>query len=65
MSKARIVELDAGRADAAAGAGAGEQFANDLGARTSGVRVGAETNGSEVVGRGVLVGECVDRGEGG
>ena len=36
-----------------------------LGVRTGGVGVGVETNGSEVVGRGVLVGEGVDQGEGG
>ena len=35
-----VVELDAGGADAPAGAGAAEQSANDLGARTGGVRVG-------------------------
>ena len=60
-----VVELDAGRADAPAGAGAGEQSADGLGVRTGGVGVGVETNGSEVVGRGVLGSEGVDRGEGG
>ena len=60
-----VVELDAGRWDAPAGAGAAEQSPDGLGVRTVGVGVGVETNGSEVVGRGVLVGEGVDRGEGG
>ena len=60
-----VVELDAGRADAPAGAGASEQSADGLGVRPGGVGVGVETNGSKVVGRGVLVGEGVDRGEGG
>ena len=59
------MELDAGRADAPAGAGAAEQSSDGRGAGTGGVGVGVETNGSEVVGRGVLVGEGVDRGEGG
>ena len=58
-----VVELDAGRAGAPAGAG--EQSADGLAVRPGGVGVGIEANGSEVVGRGVLVGESVDRGEGG
>ena len=61
----RVVELDAGRADAPAGAGAAEQSPDGPGVRPGGVGVGVETNGGEVVGRGVLVGEGVDRGEGG
>ena len=60
-----VVELDAGRADAPAGAGAAEQSSDGLGVRAGGVGVGVETNRGEVVGRGVLVGEGVDRGEGG
>ena len=60
-----VVELDAGRADAPAGAGAAEQSPDGLGVRTGGVGVGVETSRGEVVGRGVLVGEGVDRGEGG
>ena len=42
-----------------------EQPANGLGVRPGGVGVGVETNGREVVGRGVLVREGVGRGEGG
>ena len=60
-----VVELDAGRADAPAGAGAAEQSANDLGVRTGGVRVGVGTYRGELVGRGVVVGEGVGLGEGG
>ena len=60
-----VVELDAGRADAPAVAGAAEQSADGPGVRTGGVGVGVETNGGEVVGRGVVVGEGVDGGEGG
>ena len=56
-----VVELDAGRADAPAGAGAGEQSPDGLGVPPGGVGVGVETNGREVVGRSVLVGEGVDR----
>ncbi|MCY4497857.1 MAG: hypothetical protein OXC14_11280 [Rhodospirillaceae bacterium] len=58
-----IVELDADRTDAPAGAGAAEQSSDRPGAGTGGVGVGVEACGGEVVGRGVLVGEGVDRGE--
>ena len=60
-----VVELDAGRSDRPAGAGAAEQSPDGLRVRTVGVGVGVETNGGEVVGRGVLVGEGVGRGESG
>ena len=60
-----VVELDAGRADAPAGAGDGKQSPDGLGGRPGGIGVGVETNGREVVGRGVVVGEGVDRGEAG
>ena len=57
------VELDTGRADWPAGAGAAEQSADGLRVRTGGVGVGVGTNRGEVLGRGVLIGEGVDRGE--
>ena len=59
------MELYAGRADAPAGAGAAEQSSDGLGVRAGGVEVGVGTNRGEVLGVGVLVGEGVDRGEGG
>ena len=49
------MELDAGRADAPAGAGAAEQSSNGPGVRTGGVG----TNRGEVVDRGVHVGARV------
>ncbi len=60
---AGLVELDAGLADAAAGAGAAERSSDGLGVRAGGVGVGVRANRGEVVGRGVLVGEGVDRDE--
>ena len=56
------MELDAGRADAPAGAGTAAQSSNGRGVRAGGVGVGA--NRREVVDRGAVVGEGVDRGEG-
>ena len=56
------MELDAGRADAPAGAGTAAQSSNGRGVRAGGVGVGA--NRREVVDPGAVVGEGVDRGEG-
>ena len=60
-----VVELDAGRSGAPAGAGTAEESSDGLRVRSGGVGVVVGTNHGEVVGRGVVVGECVDRGEGG